>query len=477
MIRVAQGEIETIVPVGAPSSGKTNALINEVAGPIRTVLTLLCDESREVCLIQTPFSALGATSSPLVRAVVAETTGLSVEQVLIFSSHNHCVPVLAAPDPAAYTNPAGGCDPDALLPVGRLFIRQLRQAAKRLRKRLTPVVVHWAVSQERRITYNRKGRRADGSTYFMREADRGLVASDFTGDIDADATLIGLIGRDGVPVGFLSHFTGHPVTAYHPERLRAFGEWPQVACEVVSSKYGGVPCGFMQGCCGDSNSKHFLSGDVSVSTRLGRQLGATFLGAARRLKASKRQHIGLLSAEALVPFGHLPSQRALARDLDEIDDFIVRAEKGDEETLQCVGLNFPQTLSPIYRAKLVLPVQAWTQWAMRMHTSGKADALPRHLPMTIYALRLGDIGIVGLPCEPFLGIGRQIKMDSPLPVAITCGYVNYTYGYVTDAPNTGDREYMSSFYRYTNSFLPYRPPAGDVLAQKGLRMLTELCKK
>ena len=37
------------------------------------------------------------------------------------------------------------------------------------------------------------------------------------------------------------------------------------------------------------------------------------------------------------------------------------------------------------------------------------------------------------------------------------------YGYLPDGPNTGDREYMSAFYRYTKFRPPYRKPAGDVL--------------
>jgi len=476
MIQAAQIEIATTPKIGDPTSGRTGAAIQKILGPLKTVVTLLRDDDLATCLVTTALSPLAVATSSLVRSTVAETLGLPAEHVLVFSSHNHCTAWLAKSDHGSYVEAADGQRTAKLLPFGKTFVRQLCQACRRLPSLMTPVTVHWAVGQERRITYNRKGRRADGSSYFMREEDRLVVARDYTGDIDPDATVVCFQDPDGRPAGFLTHFTGHPVTAYHPERPIAFGEWPQVACDHLGSRYGGVPAGFMQGCAGDTNSKHFLSGDVQKAERLGRYLGQTFVKAARHLTPSRRDDLGLTHEEVHVPFARLPSPRTLERDLREIEDFVARAENGDEDTLRCVGLNFPQVLSPTYRGKLVEPARAWTQWALRMHESNKAKSLPTHLPMEVPVLRIGDVGIVALPCEPFLGVGRQIKAGSPLPVAIPCGYANTSYGYVTDAPNTGDCDYMSGFYRYTVYWPPYRKPAGDVLARAGVRMLKQLAK-
>jgi len=92
--------------------------------------------------------------------------------------------------------------------------------------------------------------------------------------------------------------------------------------------------------------------------------------------------------------------------------------------------------------------------------------VPKFQKAEIHVIRIGDVGIVGMPFEPFQGIGRQIRARSPLPLAIPCGYTNVSYGYLTDGPNTGDREYMSAFYRYSEFRPPYQKPAGDVLADK-----------
>jgi hypothetical protein len=122
-------------------------------------------------------------------------------------------------------------------------------------------------------------------------------------------------------------------------------------------------------------------------------------------------------------------------------------------------------------------VLAWNRWALERHATGTAEDVARHLEVEIQVLRLGDVGVVCMPFEPFQGIGRQIRGGSPLPLAIPCGYANTSHGYLTDGANTGDREYMSAFYRYTRHRPPYRKPAGDVIASRALDILDRFAKE
>ena len=117
---------------------------------------------------------------------------------------------------------------------------------------------------------------------------------------------------------------------------------------------------------------------------------------------------------------------------------------------------------------------AWNHWALAQHRRGRADRVPKTLDLEMQILRIGDVGIVSMPCEPFQGIGRQIVRDSPFPLTIPVGYTNYSYGYITDSANTGDGEYMSSFYRYSRFRPPLKRPAGDVLARVGVGALKSL---
>jgi len=474
-LRVAASEFAILPDAGASTSSRVGAKATEVAGPLKTTVFLLEDRQTRLCLVTTHFGSTAAANvNSLLRESLAKKMRLPVSHVWIFNSHNHSSVDLAANPVAVYAVHAGGSPPAKLLPIGRKFLTELLSNAGRLPGLLEPVTVWWAEGREDRITYNRKGRRADGSTYFMREEDRVLVAKDFRGDVDTQAPVVVFKNKAGRTVAALCQFTGHPVTSYHPEKPVVFGDWPQVAADVLAKRLsdgGGVPVGFLQGCAGDVNSKEMFSGGVKRATEFGQMLGQSYVKALPGLQPSRRDGLEVAVETIPVPLAPLPPRDVLVAELKEMDAFIRRANAGDEDTRSCVGLNFPQALSPLYRARLVEPPRAWNLWALGLHDKGQTDSVPKHLVLETIVIRVGDVGIVGLPCEPFQGIGRMMRCDSPLPICIPCGYANVSHGYITDGPNTGDREYMSTFYRYTKFRPPFAKPAGDVLAQRAVKTL------
>jgi hypothetical protein len=476
MLSAAAITFSTVPKLKSATLNLTKAKAGKVVGPLKTTVTLLQEDSLRVCLVATPFITDEEGAYVVLQQQVSKALKIPIKNVVVFSSHDHCVPTLTAGPAWTWTRPLGRKVKVKLLDLGKQFVKQLVEAAMQLPDHLEPVSVWYAVGKEDRITYNRKGRRADGSTYLMREEDRRLLGKDFCGHIDTDAPVVCLKNAKGKPVSFLVQYTGHPVTAYHPERPIVYGEWPQVACEELSRRHSNVPVSFLQGCAGDINSKEMFFGGVKRSQQFGHYLGQAYLQAVKGLKTSKRQGMNFEVIRVQVPLQRLPSRKMVEQEIDEIKDFIRRAKSGDENTLSCVGLNFPRSLSPAYRAALVKMILPWSRRTLSLHKQGKADRSPKYVEMEVNVLRLGDVGIVGLPGEPFSGIGRLIKKNSPLPLAIPCGYTNFSFGYITDSPNTGDREYMSSFYRYTKYRPPYRKPAGDVLARQAVKTLKQFAK-
>ena len=474
-LRAASLRFGVTVQTGGETDSRTGAVVGKVLGPLKTTITLLEDGPLRLCLIASDSSSIiRRNMSAFCRHEIAEELGLPVSRVLVFSSHNHSGTRMASNQTRSYDAQYADDSKPKLLPAGREFMDKLRSRVKRLPGMLQPVSVWWAEGSEGRISYNRKGRRADGSTYFMREEDRLLLGEDFRGDIDQQAPVVVLKNRDGRPVAALAQFTAHPVTSYHPERPVVFGEWPQVACDALGEHLSPgqpAPVGFLQGCAGDVNSKQMFRGGVETSAQYGRMLGSSYIKALDDLKPSSRDGLDYSVEKVKIPLAPLPSREVLLEEITEMEDFLRRASAGDEDTLACVGLNFPRDLTPAYRGKLVQLVLPWNRWALDLHENGRADTVPKYLEMELYALRLGDVAIVGMPCEPFQGIGRLIRRDSPLPLAIPCGYVNYSHGYITDGPNTGDREYTSAFYRYTKFRPPLAKPAGDVLAERACEIL------
>ncbi len=485
LLEAAALEFGITPTMGGSTSSKVGALVQKVAGPLKTTVMLLRAGKTQVCIIASHMnSPKGANISPLIRRTAAEALRLPLSQVLLMVSHNHTDTHLVENHLEAYATLSMKSEEipaPKLVPAGEGFLNQLTATAAQLPALLQPVNVWWAEGSEGRITYNRKGRRADGSSYLMREEDRDLLGVDFNGDIDRQAPIVVLKNAKGEAVTAITQFTGHPCTCFHPEKPIIFGDWPQVACEHVATHLSPakpIAVSFLQGCAGDVNSKGMFRGDVELSKQYGRMLADSYIGALEKLRPSKRDGLDFAVETVRIPLAPLPSETALKAEIAEMEDFIRRANAGDENTLLCVGQNFPRELTPAYRGRLIEAVLPWSRWALDLQTSGKAETVAKFLEVEIQVLRLGDVGIVGMPFEPFQGIGRQIRAASPLPLAIPCGYTNLSYGYLTDGANTNpaDGEYMSANYRYSKFRPPYAKPAGDVIAVQAVETLQRFAK-
>jgi len=414
-LRAAAGSFRLLPAAEAgdfATDGRIGKAVQRVVEPLETVVVLLESAGRRIVVVTTHLNTvLRANVSRELRRIAAAAAGTQPEQVCVFSSHNHSDLLLAANGASAFELDGVEPPPVEWLPVGQQFVAQLRDTAAALPQRLVPVTVHHAVGSEDRITYNRKGRRADGSTYLMREEDRLLVGTDFRGDVDTQAPLVVLEDEAGQAVAALAQFTGHPVTSYHPERPVLHGDWPQTACRCVgealtarNAARGGpaagepVPVGFLQGCAGEVNSKGMLTTDgVARAETFGRMLGERLAAVIPELVPSARGGGEMAVATVGVPWGPLPPRAEIVAELAEIDGFMRRAAAGDADTRSCVGLNFPLALSPAYRGKLVEAIRPWYVWALEQHATGRAADLPRALEIDVVALRLGDVGIIGLP--------------------------------------------------------------------------------
>lgn len=462
--------------VGTPAGhSRTGHIIDEVHGDLKSTLFLFKHGNDKFCLVTSPMGVhySGQLNDYCVEKI-SSALNIPKEAIVTNSSHDHTIPLIDVSDKG---RPETG-SPE-LLPweLGREFIAGFEKSVNFIAENLTPVTVEWGIAEENRITYNRKGRRNDGSTYFMREEDRlDIAGKGYHGLIDPDAVVVVFKNYDGKPIAALTFFTGHPVAAYNPEKMISYGQFPQAASEKLSEYLGGVPVGFVQGCAGNINAKHMLTGTVEEAKQLGDYLGDTFIAAAKSLRPSKRNGLEWTREKVDIPFARLPAESELQKDLESIDDFIRRGNAGDENTLVCVGMNFPRALTPPYRANLVDGVRPWYVWALEQHKKDNLNNIPDQLTIEIVVARFGDVGFVGMPFEPFVETGLKIKRESDLPCVLTCGYTDGSFGYIPDAKGVDDREYMSGSFRYRLGRPPYKAPGGDACAIVGIKILNEFAR-
>ena len=253
-MRVAAETFHIKPEFGGVGQSLTSSRVENVFGTLQSTVLLLEDRGLRLCIVSSHALTHFYRFSNLLREKISQTLQLDPRQVLCFSSHNHCTP--HAFDPSNPQAIFGKLDHEQPLKdkdltlEGWMIVDLACQTAARISTRLCNCEIFYALGHERRITYNRKGYRADGKPYMIREEDRLLLGEDFNGDIDADAPVVAFVSPDGKVIASLVSFAGHPATAYHPEHPVIFGEFPQIASDDLSDMFQGTPVAFLQGCAG-----------------------------------------------------------------------------------------------------------------------------------------------------------------------------------------------------------------------------------
>src|SRR5262249_52952099 len=98
-----------------------------------------------------------------------------------------------------------------------------------------------------------------------------------------------------------------------------------------------------------------------------------------------------------------------------------------------------------------------------------AESAPGRPPVRLWmsAARLGDVAFLGLGCEAFNEIGREIKASSPFPVTIVITHCNGAAGYLP-----ARHAYQEGGYQVESS--PFAPGAAEQVVEESLRLLNAI---
>lgn len=339
------------------------------------------------------------------KRLARKTTGIPTDYMLISATHTHTAPTVAG---------VFQSEPDQ--DYQKYLVKRIAEGIEKAHAIRAPARIGWGVGKDPTQVFNRRWKMKPGSIAadpFGRLTDSvkmnpgyqnpGLVEP--AGPTDPDVSILSVQSPEGRPIALLANYSLHYVGGVQPLSADYFGAFAERIAVLLKADKANPPfVGIMSnGTSGDINNINFAAaapGKMADGEKM--RIVADSVAQAALAAYQKIEHrpwVQLAMAEREIELGvRKPSAEDIARAQD-----ILAAAKDK-------GL---KTLAEIYARETVL----------------LAD-YPATVSLKLQAIRMGELGIVAIPCETFVEIGLEIKKKSPLKPTFTIELANGYNGYL-----------------------------------------------
>lgn len=375
-----------------------------VHDPLSARAIALTDGHGASLLVIADLVALTVNQSDRLRTAIAERTGLDRSSITVAVTHTHGGP---------HVTPDGlgpGADPAYVAATEAAVV----DAAATAWRNRAPARLNWATGSEPTVASNRRAR---------------------GGAIDPTVAVVRVDDLSGMPRAVLFSYACHPVVL-GADNLLFTADWPGPARLAVEQAFPGVVAIFAQGCCGQINCGH----SAHDSMRLGADPARTFAAS---------QRIGWLIAQAAVEAaGRTVPVDGPIRSATVHVDLQFAPVSPDELSADRAAWDDELAQGPEPARRLVL--EAKRRWADEMAGRGGG-----YLTVDVAAHRWGELPIVVLPGEPFVGFAFDIRAALARSDAVVLGYGNGVPGYIPYPP----AEYDAGGYEIEEAHCFYGQPS------------------
>lgn len=389
-------------------------------------------------------------------ASVSKAAGIPEEAVILHCTHTHTAPPLIDPAmPEALNGDFTSVDPQKEKAYYEFVRSRLCDAAQFALADLKPARMGYGVGQAPNIAFVRRFRMKDGSVQTNPGVDNPNIDHPI-GDVDERVNVL-RFDRESDSI-VLVNFGDHPDVV---GGNLISGDWPALTRDVVEKVLDNTKCIVFNGVQGDVNHVNvhprggYLNGmfhdfdDVSRGYSHAQYMARVVTG-------------GVLQAFDKVKFVDVDSISFLRRTIEVPSNMPTAEELVDAEKIHALHEAGRDAELPYSGMMLTTKVAE----AGRMV---KLQNGPESFPMELSALAIGPVALIGIPGEPFTGIGRGLKLAEGWDLVLPCCLTNGNEGYfpMQEAYDEGGYESQSSFFK---------AGVAEFLIEEGTKVLNDLRK-
>ena len=394
------------------------------------------DETGNIALmISVDSAAVGETNCNIIRSQIAGKTGVSMNNIIISSSHQH-----SSPDHSNSSVESSGryCT---------LLIQSTVQAAVDAVADLSPAEVYFSSIETENMNFVRNYICNDGTYCGDNYGSSASGIKDHESVADATLQLLKFVRDSDKKDIVVANFQGHPHMGNVGDNYyKAHSDMVGVFRDVLSTVTGDHVM-YFSGAGGNINMTSRIYGE-NISKDMwehGERLAEYALEAEENYT---KVETGLVRAKvATKGYRTDKSQEAL---YERAVEFMKIWNSQGQKAAQAAIKDYPEFHS-IYHAKYVVVKHNLS--ATRM--------------MTLYAISFGDVAFVGAPFEMFDTNGDEIKSGSPYKVTFITTMTNGSDGYVPSQLGYDNGGYSTDITRYASG-------TGEQIAQDFIGMLEQM---
>ncbi|NOY43121.1 MAG: hypothetical protein GXP26_14980 [Planctomycetes bacterium] len=395
-----------ITPVEFPvliNGGMLERIGTKVVDRLHARCLVLDDGASQIAIVVVDSCMLPRELLDEAKDMAEKATGIPTNRILISATHTHSAPSALS---------CLGTERDDR--YCHFLVPRIAQGIERAQRNLTPAKIGWAVGRdEKNVGCRRwlmKPGKASTNPFGGTTNDRATMhpgygnenAIEATGPVDPLVTILSLQTIDNRPLAVLANYSMHYVggPAVSADYFGAF-------CEKMTKLVGGESADppFMaalsNGTSGDTWLRDYTNGK-SASRKFDINSVATDVAQAAYeayQQIEYREWIPIVMEEKLLRIDvRMPSGEEVAR---------------AKEFLAPLDGKKPSTTHEVYARETII-----------------LNEMPPTRELKIQAIRLGEMGIVGIPNEVYASTGLTIKSESPLQPTMNISLANGGEGYI-----------------------------------------------